>query len=163
MYMRFFLLKVLPIILLLCKHIASYAQVPSPLEQKIIPPSPEAANLGRFGDVPVSLNTGTAHLSIPLYQIGGKDLSLPISLDYAASGNRVSDVASWTGLGWTLNSGGLITRVVKGLPDETPIIGYFSQYKRWLEVKDLPPATPITSGPKYDFQRKAALGQVDTQ
>lgn len=31
---------------------------------------------------------------------------------------KAGEVAPWTGLGWTLNAGGIITRVVRGLPDE---------------------------------------------
>jgi|WetSurMetagenome_2_1015567.scaffolds.fasta_scaffold02548_4 YD repeat-containing protein len=90
----------------------------------IIPPPPEAAALGRFGECPVSLFTGKANISIPLYEIQVNDFKLPINLTYNTQGNRVSDIASWVGLGWTLNAGGVITRTIKGLPDEIVYNGY---------------------------------------
>ncbi|MBC7919870.1 MAG: hypothetical protein H7Z75_02150 [Ferruginibacter sp.] len=85
---------------------------------KVIPPSPEAAALGKYGALPVGLYTGVPSISVPLYEIKGRRLTLPVSLNYHASGVRVDEVASWVGLGWTLNAGGVITRSVKGMPDE---------------------------------------------
>jgi YD repeat-containing protein len=99
---------------------------------KLVPPSPDAASLGKYGDVPVSLNTGTPNINIPLYSHKGQDLSLSISLDYNASGFKVSEVSSWVGLGWTLNTGGVITRYVHGLPDESTQ-GYFNTYNYYKQ------------------------------
>lgn len=84
----------------------------------LFPPSPTAAGLTRYGDVPVSNHTGIPNINIPLYEVKTRDLSLPISLSYHASGIKVADVASWVGLGWSLNAGGVITRTVQSLPDE---------------------------------------------
>src|SRR6185312_3468661 len=83
------------------------------------PPAPEAAALGRYGEFPVTLATGTPEITIPLYEIKSGSLSIPLSLSYHASGIRVNDQASRVGLGWTLQGVGLITRVVKGNPDES--------------------------------------------
>ncbi|HEX3007804.1 MAG TPA: hypothetical protein VHO90_09340, partial [Bacteroidales bacterium] len=99
---------------------------------KLVPPSPDAASLGKYGDVPVSLNTGTPNINIPLYSHKGQDLSLSISLDYNASGFKVSEVSSWVGLGWTLNTGGVITRYVHGFPDESTQ-GYFNTYNYYKQ------------------------------
>lgn len=81
-------------------------------------PSANAASLGKYGDIPVSYHTGTPEISIPIYTVKQGSLSLPISLSYHSSGVRVSEVASWVGLGWSLNAGGMITRAVHGGPDD---------------------------------------------
>lgn len=73
-------------------------------EPVIVKPSPEAAALGKYGEIPVTLQTGTPNISIPIYEIKGKKLSLPISLSYHGSGFKVSEVSSCVGLGWTLNA-----------------------------------------------------------
>jgi len=76
----------------------------------VIPPSPNAVSLGKYGEIPVSTYTGIPSISIPIYTISSKDLTLPISIDYHASGIRVDEEASWVGLGWSLNAGGIITK-----------------------------------------------------
>lgn len=85
--------------------------------KQVISPSPEAAELGKYGNVPVSLFTGTPNISIPLMELKGSILSLPISLSYNSSGFKPEDIASWVGIGWVLNSGGVITRSAIGEPD----------------------------------------------
>ncbi|WP_425637957.1 hypothetical protein ACPUEN_00895 [Algoriphagus yeomjeoni] len=81
-------------------------------------PSANAASLGKYGDYPVSHHTGVPDISIPIYTVQEGDISLPISMNYHASGIKVDEVASWVGLGWSLNAGGVITRSVVGAPDE---------------------------------------------
>lgn len=85
--------------------------------KQVISPSPEAAELGKYGNIPVSLFTGTPSVSIPLVELKGNVLSLPISLSYNSSGLKPEEIAPWTGLGWALNAGGVITRSVLGDPD----------------------------------------------
>ncbi|OIN56671.1 hypothetical protein BLX24_23890 [Arsenicibacter rosenii] len=80
---------------------------------KILPASPGAAALGTYGEIPVSLYTGTPSITIPVYELTGVELKLPITLSYRASGVRVEDNASWVGLGWSLEAGGVITRSVR--------------------------------------------------
>ena len=84
----------------------------------VIPPSPTAAALGQYGQVPVGMFTGTPQVSIPLYTLKSKYLSVPLSLSYSSNGVKVDQVASWVGLGWSLNAGGVITRTVRGQEDE---------------------------------------------
>ncbi|MEJ1239600.1 hypothetical protein WBG78_15795 [Chryseolinea sp. T2] len=84
----------------------------------VIPPSPTASALGKYGDVPASLFSGTPSVGVPLFELSSKELSLPISLSYSASGVKIEDVASWVGVGWSLNGMGVITRSVRGRPDE---------------------------------------------
>src|SRR6185295_18208370 len=83
-----------------------------------IPPSPDAAALGKYGSIPVSLHTGVPDISIPIYTIKTSRLSVPVSLSYHASGIKVTDVATWIGQGWALNAGGVVSRTVVGLCDD---------------------------------------------
>ena len=82
-----------------------------------IPPSPNASALLEYANVPVNYYNGLPSIDVPLYDLPGRQLSVPVSLSYHASGIKVQDVASSYGLGWNLNAGGAITRVVRGLPD----------------------------------------------
>lgn len=84
--------------------------------------SPTAASLGRFGDIPVGLYTGTPNVEVPLLELD--DFGLSISLKYHSSGIKVSDIGGWVGMGWALQSGGVITRTVRGLPDDYTF-GYY--------------------------------------
>jgi YD repeat-containing protein len=129
---------------------------------KIIPPSPEAASLGKYGDLPVSLNNGSVNVTIPLYTIQGKETSLPIALNYSSSGIRVEEVASWAGLGWSTEAGGVITRAMRGLPDEGPN-GFFIRYNQWLQLKDQPYTTRDSDDPRYIFEDRVAYGQYDLE
>ncbi|OQP59654.1 hypothetical protein A3860_36400 [Niastella vici] len=80
--------------------------------------SPDAASLGKFGNIPVNYSTGIPSITVPLYEISIGKVKVPISIDYHAGGIRVDEVASCVGLGWALNCGGTISRNVMGLPDE---------------------------------------------
>lgn len=80
--------------------------------------SPNVANLGLYGDYPVDISTGIPTIEIPLYTIKGSKLELPISLTYHASGIKLEQEASSVGLGWVLNAGGFISRIIKDIPDE---------------------------------------------
>jgi YD repeat-containing protein len=93
----------------------------------IVPMAPNAVALTKFTDFPVSTYTGSPEISIPIYEIKQGSLSVPISLNYHASGIKVDDIAPWTGLGWSLSAGGSLTRTVRGLMDEKPGAGFLSQ------------------------------------
>ncbi|WP_139259914.1 hypothetical protein [Chryseobacterium vrystaatense] len=84
----------------------------------IIPPSSESYKLGAYGNTPVSLFTGNANVDIPLTSYQTKNISIPIKLSYFSNGVKVDDMNGSTGLGWSLISGGVITRVIRDLPDE---------------------------------------------
>ncbi len=97
---------------------------PPEFYEQVIPPSPTVAALGKFGDIPVSLYTGTPSISIPFYSLKSRTLELPISLNYHASGMKVNEIASWVGIGWSLSAGGTIGRTVIGKADE--VNGYLN-------------------------------------
>jgi YD repeat-containing protein len=112
-----------------------------PFEIKIVPPSPEAAALAKYADIPVSMYSGTPNISIPLYTVQEHGLSLPVSMSYHGSGNKVETVAPRTGLGWALNAGGVVTRSVRGWPDEWSPNGFLST-ARDFEIGDFALGTP---------------------
>jgi RHS repeat-associated protein len=89
-------------------------------------PTPNAAALGKYGDIPVSYFTGVPSISIPIHTLQEGPLSLPVSLNYHASGLKVAETASWVGAGWSLDAGGMISRTVLGLSDEQAGVGYFA-------------------------------------
>jgi hypothetical protein len=96
----------------------SNIQAQNSMLKNVVPPSPNVASLGKYGDLPVSLYTGIPGISIPLYEIKSGDLTLPVSVSYHAGGVKVEEVASSVGLGWSLNAGGVIGRNVRGMQDE---------------------------------------------
>ena len=102
-----------------------------------IPPTPQAAQFMRYGDIPVGHTTGVPQIEIPIYTISTGLIDIPISISYHASGFKVNDVASPVGLGWVLNANGwMISRSVQGTPD------HYSRYKKYRLDSDNTIRTP---------------------
>src|SRR6266550_5163520 len=112
----------LPVLLLVLRSPLATQTVSNVMQPNV--PSPTAASLGKFGDIPISYYTGVPVISIPLFTAKGKTLQLPISLSYHASGIKVEEIGGWVGAGWALEAGGVITRTVRGIVDEQTE-GYF--------------------------------------
>ena len=79
--------------------------------------TPNAASFNKYIDHPISLYSGSPDVSIPLYTVKDGAIELPIVLRYNTSGIKVDEEASWVGLGWNLNVGGVITRNLVGEDD----------------------------------------------
>jgi hypothetical protein len=79
---------------------------------------PEAYAMAKYAEFSDADNYGIVPISIPIYQIKSDDLTHDIALNYSNSGIKVADEATWVGLGWDLNFGGVITRSMNGFPDE---------------------------------------------
>ena len=92
--------------------------------------SPEAASLGIVGNIPVSLYTGRANITVPLTEVQSGGYRLPVALSYNSSGVIPDLRPGWVGQNWSLSVGGAITRSVKGLPDETDTYGFCKSYNR---------------------------------
>ncbi|WP_423149759.1 hypothetical protein, partial [Rubrolithibacter danxiaensis] len=101
---------------------------PNPSLENILPPSPNAAALTKFGDIPVGLSTGIPQINVPLYSYASKTsgLKLNVSLDYHAGGIKVDEVSSNVGIGWALNAGGVVSRTMRGIYDEMDGIGFIN-------------------------------------
>ncbi len=96
------------------------------LVKDVVMPPPNAASLGKFGDIPVSYFTGVPNVGIPITTVQEGSLALSVSLNYHASGIKVAETASWVGLGWSLVAGGTVSRTIQGLADDTPTNGYYN-------------------------------------
>ncbi|MBX3257833.1 MAG: hypothetical protein KF862_27130, partial [Chitinophagaceae bacterium] len=81
------------------------------------PKSPESTGFEKFGNYNINELTGLPDISIPIHTVNSRFLTAPITLSYHASGIKVSQEATWVGLGFDLMVAGRITAEVKGCPD----------------------------------------------
>ncbi|WP_291152105.1 RHS repeat domain-containing protein [Flavobacterium sp. UBA7680] len=126
----------------------------SPGLSKIIAPSPNASALAQYADIPVSNYTGIPNISVPLINIKSGKIELPITASYHASGVKVAEEASWIGLGWALNAGGMITRQTRGLDDFASQGGYIRNQLPPATSQNLPdwtdPTKPLPNSANFD-------------
>lgn len=80
------------------------------------PPSANASALLQYANVPVNEHTGIASVVLPVDQLAGRQINVPITLSYHGSGIKVQDIASNVGLGFVLNAGGVITALCVACP-----------------------------------------------
>lgn len=151
-----FLLLIAPIALFAQTQEQKDAPVGFLLKNTIIPPGPEAAGLGQYGNTPVSLYNGRVNISVPLHDVKGKETTLPISLSYSSGGVKVAEDPGWVGLGWTLSAGGVITRSVFGRPDKCA-----NYYDKWQEVNTNVAA--LDKRERQEYYETLASNEVETQ
>jgi hypothetical protein len=78
---------------------------------------------------------------------------LPVSLDYHTSGVKVNELSDWVGAGWNLSAGGMITRTIQGLPDESTF-GFWTTYQQLYSCGNTIPV-------KSETERTVAAGIVN--
>lgn len=81
------------------------------------PLTPDVAGLGKYIELPIGHYTGVPEIGIPLYELKTKDLAIPVSLSYHASGIKRREIPGMVGAGFSLNAGGVITRIIRGYSD----------------------------------------------
>ncbi len=148
---------------------------------KIIPPSPNAAALEKFSTQPVDYSTGIPSISYPLWSWERGKLQFSLGLSYHAGGHKVDDMASNTGLGWSLMGIGRVSRTVRGLPDDflhgfllTPVLpaantsgydgsAYYQTDSRNTQQLNFPSTTAITprNVPYTDTIRQVSSSLLD--
>lgn len=111
-----------------------------------LPPAPNASAITRYGEATVNKNSGAPGISIPLYTIKSTKLSTTVSLGYSSSGIKVDEIASRVGMGWAINAGGVITRTLRGVPDET-------------NNRHYPYATIATNWQTFNYMKRIAESQ----
>jgi YD repeat-containing protein len=85
---------------------------------EVLPPSPNAAELTKFGGIPVGLSSGVPNVQVPVWTVQSRKLKVPVYLRYSSGGIKTDQIASRAGMGWVLEAGGVISRTVQGLADE---------------------------------------------
>ena len=88
------------------------------VENKIIPPSPSSSVFKKYMGEQPSLATGAVNVTIPLYEIHSRGVSIPFTLRYNTNGIKVFDDPNPCGFGWSLHPGMRIMRTIMGRPDE---------------------------------------------
>lgn len=132
--------------------------------QQMIPetiPTPNATDLGKYGEIPISYYTGRPDISTPVYSMDMRGYEFPIYLSYDAGGVQPNSLPGWVGNNWTLIAGGAITRVSNHYDDETepvipstvaPFSNYFSSYgKLKEEMKNPEQLKNDVEMHRYDF------------
>lgn len=120
---------------------------------RIVPVSPEATMMEKFQSYPVDLCTGVPDITIPLYEIVAGDITIPITLNYHASGLKPKERSGLAGTGWTLNLEPSIMREIKGVPDDSQYGWFNNRYA----------SAPTDAVERVDFYNKKVDNVYDTQ
>lgn len=105
-------------------------------------PSVNSFAMTKYGGLDPILNTGAMSLNIPLGEYQDLDFNIPISLGYHYDGYKPHEYSGEIGLGWSLFAGGVITRDVRGVPDEntseseTEAFGYYHTIANGIPTDD---------------------------
>ena len=81
-------------------------------------PSVESYQMTRCGNLLPSLYTGAMTFSLPLMTYSDPDFTIPVTLEYSFDGYKPGQHSGSVGYVWSLDCGGVITRKVRGIPDE---------------------------------------------
>ncbi len=125
---------------------------------QVVPSSPTVAALGSYSYLPVGLATGTPNISIPIWQTKGNSLSLPISLSYRP-GVKIEESSPYTGHGWSLFAGGVITRIVKDKADPWPRRNDLDQQLSYPEIASIADGTYDGAPDIFNYNFNGYTGQ----
>lgn len=122
--------------------------------------SPNEASFNKYIDHPVDLYNGVPDVSIPVYTLSEGQISIPITLRYNTSGIKHDEEASWVGLGWNLNVGGVITRSVIGGLDKLTLgrgdnEDYFQKVMNILDIDKYKFDEHLKPMPQAEILRKS--------
>ncbi|CAM3179227.1 hypothetical protein DRF59_20560 [Chryseobacterium flavum] len=100
-----------------------HAQINSgkPYSPTIFSNSPIAASLGQYNPASIDLFSGQPNISFNLFSFSREGYDLSLDLSYNLASIKPDILPTWTGAGWNLNAGGVITRSVNGGVDEVMV------------------------------------------
>ncbi|WP_312313441.1 hypothetical protein, partial [Empedobacter brevis] len=98
----------------------SSAQVDSsnPFTPKVFSNSPNSSSLGQYNPYEIDLFSGQPNINFNFFTYHKDGYNLDLNLSYNLSSIKPDIPPTWTGVGWNLNVGGVITRTIKGGVDE---------------------------------------------
>ncbi|MDR1715295.1 MAG: RHS repeat protein [Prevotella sp.] len=79
--------------------------------------APDVSAFHKVNNLPTNLYTGKIEINIPIYEIETGNIKLPISLSYNSGGIKIDDESSSVGMGWCLNAGGSVVKIIKDIED----------------------------------------------
>jgi hypothetical protein len=112
------------------------------------PQSPNATPFAIMGKYPVNMYKGVPVINIPIFNYEDGESDFKMSLDYNVKSVKPSTLATWVGLGWNLNVGGSITRIVNGGVDEVYQSTY-TPYNRFSYLDNY----SLLDNPNWDSQQ----------
>ncbi|MGV0755904.1 DUF5977 domain-containing protein [Empedobacter brevis] len=119
----------------------SSAQVDSrnPFTPKVFSNSPNSSSLGQYNPYEIDLFSGQPNINFNFFTYHKDGYNLDLNLSYNLSSIKPDIPPTWTGVGWNLNVGGVITRTIKGGVDEVLVSNYtpnnkFSYYDNYNKL-----------------------------
>lgn len=148
------------IVIILSTHSLSYSQL---RVDKVIPPSFNAAPLIKYCDHPIGTEYGIPEVKFSIANLTNDDISLPITLSYHSIGTKVEEESTWTGLGWYLNAGGMITRIIRGENDFGISENEEGQITKGYPFEHIKPCfDDCDDNENAEFHKKVCAGEIDS-
>ncbi|UXP31733.1 hypothetical protein N6H18_15395 [Reichenbachiella agarivorans] len=130
---------------------------------RVIPPSFNSAAIIKYCDHPVGVKYGVPKIKLPLQTLIDDDLFVPISLNYHAMGIKVEEEATWAGLGWSVEAGGVITRIVRGENDLSLADKHESNNSLGYPFEHIKPCfDDCAENENESFHQKVCAGEIDS-
>ncbi|NSL88971.1 hypothetical protein ECE50_019170 [Chitinophaga sp. Mgbs1] len=115
-----------------------------------VPASADIVATTKTANIAVNYFSGLPSISIPIFSYSKSGINADIALNYAAGGVKVAEDATNVGLGWQLSAGGVISRSMRGIPDDCPGRGYmFTRTVNLIEPGVRPPRGAAAYAPGY--------------
>ncbi len=84
----------------------------------IVPTSPQAEAIQRYGKYEVNNSTGTPDIAVPLFEINHRGYQMPMVLRYSPQPLKPGYNYDVFGHGWSLSVNSCISRSIESIPDE---------------------------------------------
>ncbi|MGN7721766.1 hypothetical protein [Chitinophaga sp. 22620] len=112
------------------------------------PVKPDAAALFKPVEHPIGTFSGTVPVEVPIATLEENAVQIPVSINYSTGGIKVEEIAGSVGLGWSLNAGGSITRVLNSVADDDALgmLGATRNLSELLATLTANDATDIAEG-----------------